>query len=40
MDLVLVMEDGRIVEAGAPDALLARGGAFARLVSQMGGEAR
>ena len=40
MDLVLVMEGGRIVEAGAPDALLARGGAFARLVSQMGGEAR
>lgn len=40
MDLVLVMEDGCIVEAGAPDALLARGGAFARLVSQMGGEAR
>lgn len=40
MDLVLVMEDGRIVEAGAPDALLVRGGAFARLVSQMGGEAR
>lgn len=40
MDLVLVMEDGRIVEAGAPDALLARGGTFARLVSQMGGEAR
>ena len=40
MDLGLVMEDGRIVEAGAPDALLARGGAFARLVSQMGGEAR
>ncbi len=30
-DLILVMEDGRIVEQGAHDALLAAGGAYARL---------
>lgn len=40
MDVVLVMEDGRVVEAGAPDELAQAGGAYARLVARMGGEAR
>ena len=30
-DLILVMEDGAIVEQGTHDALLAAGGAYARL---------
>jgi subfamily B ATP-binding cassette protein MsbA len=30
-DRVIVMERGRIVEQGAPDELLALGGAYARL---------
>ena len=30
-DLILVMEDGRIVEQGTHDELLAAGGAFAKL---------
>lgn len=33
-DRVVVLEDGRVVEDGAPDALLARGGAFARLLAR------
>jgi ABC-type methionine transport system ATPase subunit len=37
-DRILVVEAGRIVEDGAPHELLARGGAYARLVAQqMGG---
>lgn len=40
MDAVVVMEGGRLVEFGAPDELLARGGAFARLVEQLEGGAR
>jgi ATP-binding cassette, subfamily C, bacterial CydD len=31
-DRIIVLEDGRIVEVGAPDALLGNGGAFARLL--------
>jgi ATP-binding cassette, subfamily C, bacterial CydD len=31
-DRIVVLEDGRIVEVGAPDALLGNGGAFARLL--------
>jgi len=30
-DLIVVMESGRIVEAGTHDALIARGGAYARM---------
>ena len=30
-DVILVMEDGRIVERGTHDDLLARGGAYTRL---------
>ncbi len=40
MDVILVMEEGRIVESGTLDDLLARDGAFRRLVSSMGGEVR
>ena len=32
MDRIVVMEQGRIVEQGPPSELLARGGAYARLV--------
>ncbi len=32
-DRIAVLRDGRVVEEGAPDALLARGGAFAALVA-------
>jgi ABC-type multidrug transport system fused ATPase/permease subunit len=31
-DLIYVLEGGRVVEHGTPSALLARGGAYARLV--------
>jgi ATP-binding cassette subfamily B protein len=31
-DRVLVMESGRIIEEGAPEELIARGGRFAALV--------
>lgn len=40
MDLVLVLEDGRVAEAGEPRALLAAGGALARLVDRMEGGRR
>lgn len=40
MDVVLVMEDGHVVEAGAPDELAQAGGAYARLVARMGGDAQ
>ncbi|MEG2933226.1 MAG: thiol reductant ABC exporter subunit CydD [Gordonibacter sp.] len=39
MDLILVMEDGRIVESGTLEELLASEGAFRRLVSRVGGGA-
>ena len=32
-DLVVVLEQGRVIEQGPPDVLLARQGAFHRLVS-------
>jgi ATP-binding cassette, subfamily C, bacterial CydC len=32
-DRVLMIEEGRIVEAGTPDELLAKGGAYARLIA-------
>ncbi len=35
VDVVLVMDGGRIVEQGDPDKLLAAGGAFARLADRM-----
>jgi ATP-binding cassette subfamily B protein len=34
-DRVIVLERGRVCEEGAPDSLLARGGAFARLFAQL-----
>lgn len=37
MDAVLVMEDGRAVEFGAPAELAVRGGAYARLTAQLEG---
>lgn len=40
MDAVLVMEDGRAVEFGAPSELAARGGAYARLAAQAEGGLR
>lgn len=40
MDAVLVMEDGRAVEFGAPSELAARGGAYARLAAQAEGGPR
>jgi subfamily B ATP-binding cassette protein MsbA len=39
-DRILAIEDGRIVEAGAHDELLARNGLYARLVRQQFGHAR
>lgn len=40
MDAVLVMEDGRAVEFGAPSELAALGGAYARLAAQVEGGLR
>ena len=40
MDAVVVMEEGRLVEFGAPDELLARGGALSRLAERTLGGAR
>ena len=40
MDRILVLEEGRVVEAGALDELRAADGAFCRLVAAMGGGAR
>ena len=37
VDQVVVMEAGRVIEAGAPGDLLARGGAYARLMSAYAG---
>lgn len=37
MDLVLVMQDGRVVESGRPRELLAAGGALSRLAEQLQG---
>jgi len=37
MDRLLVMEDGRIVESGSHDALIARGGLYARLWERQSG---
>ena len=40
MDAVMVMENGRMMEFGAPDELLARGGALARLAERTLGGGR
>lgn len=37
MDAVLVMEEGRVAEFGAPEELATRGGAFSRLIERMEG---
>ncbi len=39
-DQIVVLDEGRVVEAGAPDALLARGGAYARMVGSARAAAR
>ena len=39
MDLVVVMEGGRVAELGAPEELRAGGSAFARLAAQLEGGA-
>lgn len=38
MDVILVMDEGRLVESGTLDELLSRNGAFCRLAVQLGGE--
>ena len=40
MDLVLVLDDGKLVEAGTPERLLAQGGVLAKLVAETSGEVR
>ena len=35
-DLIVVLDDGRVVELGDHDALLARGGVYADLFRQQG----
>ena len=39
-DRIVVMQDGEIVEEGAPAELLAKGGAYARMVSLQTGVGR
>ena len=42
-DHIIVLEDGRIIESGTPDELIARGGVFAKaaaLQAAMGEEAQ
>jgi len=36
VDIVVVLEDGLVVECGAPDALLAASGGYARMVREQG----
>ena len=40
MDAVMVVDEGRLAEFGAPEELLSRGGALARLAEHMLGGAR
>ena len=39
MDLLVVLDEGGIAQVGSYDELIARGGSFARLVRELGGEA-
>lgn len=38
MDMILVMDEGRLVESGTLDELISRNGAFCRLAARLGGE--